>query len=667
MGSTFSRDPKQVQVKQVGYQLGGSAGGRDSFETPKVDLTVVANAIEKDSYIAQAVMRYKELIFKSGWQLKSKNDQSLLYLKTRLEIIAIATGIPTEDLFQGIGDDIVRYSNCFLVKARAKGGKGLPSGMTLTPIPPNKDPIAGYFRLPPQTIEISRDQNGNIMKYKQTSSTGGGDSLEFDPKDIIHLTVNRPVGESFGIPWLGAVIEDVRLLRKVEENIAIFLYRHAFPLLTYTVGIAEPGYESTDEEIANLKTIMEAVPTDGAFILPERHKIDSVKLNPIDAKPYLEYYENRVFTGLGMSAVDMGRGDTANRSTADAMTGMKADRVKGWQQQIQVQVDKFIIDELLVEGGFDPLINSDFDVNFMFNEIEQEMRIKTETHEIFKFEHNIQTFDETRKELGLDPNVDESRLHANLFGSLASSAQTDNMQRPTNQSGTRSGPKRATESLLEQRNEWQNSAKNRFLDAYNQLSVEWIAQLEDARLPLDFYLSIFEKAIERLLQSELDQWFLRGKEKAILQFNRSPKTKIHTQVMQWLIDDSLQLIRSHLKKIKQLTQSSNEQLSIEEQKRKIAYAFESLRYQYQGIVKSMLFKSFNAGFLFAAIAFGESSIQFDVMGTCQKCNAKRNELLSLEEMHALNELHLYKQIPPFHPNCECELKGPVVGQGGDFA
>ena len=410
-GSGFNRDPKAIQVKKVGYQINENAGGGsgDNFEGPIADFDMITEAIRRDSYLTQAVMKYTELIFKSGYSIVGKNEQALEYLDLRLGMMAVATGIPTRELWKGIAEDIVRYSNCFIVKARAKGGQGLPPGINAMAVPPSKDPVVGYFRLPPQTIEISRDDTGTVIKYKQEVD-GGGDAKEFRPEDMIHIKVNVPSGRAFGDPFIAPVLDDIRLLRKIEENAGLLMYRHIFPLLAYKIGLPEPGYEASDEELEEFRAVIDDMPTDGAIVLPERHSIEPVKVEAIDGKPYLEYFENRVFSGLGLSQVDFGRGDTANRNTADAMTGTKADRVKGWQLQIQDQIDKYLIEELLVEGGFDPIVNPEFDCDFVFNEIELESIIKKESHEIFKFTNNAITWEEMREGLGEEPVAEESHL-----------------------------------------------------------------------------------------------------------------------------------------------------------------------------------------------------------------------------------------------------------------
>ncbi|GAK42030.1 hypothetical protein TCA2_4522 [Paenibacillus sp. TCA20] len=712
-GITVNRDPKATQVKRVGYAVKNSSGGSDA-ETPKSDFAAIATAIERDSYLTQTVLKYSELIMKGGYAFKSRSDEALQYLKTRLDMMAIATQVPTDELFHGIADDIVRFHNSFVVKARAKNGVGLPPGLPATAVLPAKDPVAGYFRLPPATISITRDDQGNVTSYTQDSGSGG-DTVDFQVQDMIHIPVNRPAGEAFGIPFLAPVIDDVRLLRKVEENAALLLYRHIFPLLAYTVGVAQPGYEATDEELEAIRSVIEDLPTDGAIVLPERHKVEAVSITAIDGRPYLDYFENRVFSGLGMSQVDFGRGDTANRNTADAMGGNKADRVKGWQKTIQMYIDQFIIEELLVEGGYDPMANPDFKVNFVFNEIEQEMRIKVETHEIFKFEHNVQTWDETRKNIGMDPVTDEGRLHFQMIGmqqaehqatldqaaaAASGSAETNNKQQPTNQNGTRSGPKSSTESLKEMYDKVIGiSLKEK--DQYDQIQSEFelpIETVQSLHKEMSKVFSAMEEDVigeiqrtntrnrfpmtspsealsaihfskdkmDQVIQKEARSVLLEGAKKAATQLKLSKAPGIN-------LSQSLRLVSEFTQDSFDLMEETihhvlNEKLKgVDDENKAILITrsvFESVRHRIKAIAKTTVIKTYHYGYVLALGRSGVSSVKaLHEPGSCSTCYEKSQEIISLVELSSYDEMAIFYRIPPFHTNCECDLT--IHDEGGE--
>jgi len=670
VGGSFNRDPKANRVKRVGYQISNSSGGggRDNFETPDVDFELIETAIRTDAYLSQSIMKYEELIFKSGWSLQGKNEQSLQYVKLRLDMIAVATQIPTEELFQGIARDIVRYNNCFLVKARAKNGVGLPPGITATPVPPSKEPIAGYFILPPKTIQISRDQNGTVLKYKQEVQ-GADKPVEFKPEDIIHIKDNVLTGRAFGDPWISSVLDDVRLLRKVEENIALLIYKHIFPLLKYKVGLDKEGFEAADEEIEEIQQMVEDMPTDGIMVMPERHDIESVLINAIDGKPYLDYFENRVFSGLGMSQVDFGRGDTANRSTADAMTGIKADRVKRWQQIIQTQIDKYIIDELLVEGGFDPLVNPEYDVNFVFNEIEIERKIKQETHEIFKFNNNMQTWEETRTALGLDPVADENRLQFQMIGKTEQGIdEVNNKNQPENQHGKRTGPKRPTESLQESISD--NTESYHFLESirevYFKIRDDTIESIRREKNRLIFP-SKSPKIIESSISLSVDRLQEISMKYAKKAFNESI-SKCKEDLKQVNYPDlqesvALRVIENDIKesvsllvnKIKELIRNKfQEAKNLNEAIAFVLSIFESYESKWESFCKTLLARSYNYGYVLSLLSYGEKKASIKSEKSCKKCKEHDNDLLNIEKFSSFPESIFYK-IPPWHYGCKCEV------------
>lgn len=688
--SAFDRDPKKVRAKRVGYQIGGASGGAsDSFEFHDVDLGAIAESIRRDAYLTQGVMKYEELVFKSGWRLKSKNEQALEYIKHRLDVMAVATGIPTEEFFTQIARDIVWASNCFIVKARAKNGVGLPPGVNLQPVPPSKDPVAGYFVLPPQTIEIARDEHGEVVKYRQEAE-GGGDEIEFNPEDIIHIKVNTRSGRAFGDPWLAPVIEDVRLLRKVEENAALLLYKHIFPSLKYKVGLDKSGFEATDEEIESVEAMLEGMEEDSVYILPERHDIDSIKVNAIDGNPYLQYFENRVFSGMGLSQVDFGRGDTANRNTADAMTGQKADRIKGWQKIIQAYIDNFIIDELLIEGGYDPVINPEYDVDFVFNEIELEAMIKSENHELQKFNNNMQTWEETRANLGLDPSADEGRLHYNMIGSSSKSDagknSVDSQNQPENQNGKTSGPKRATEReantyrLSESSKEEHLSkevsalvqfAYSKYRKFYQVLKEDIISKAHESKMsyPIE---SVTSSLLVNKLQEDSLADFLA--ESSIKSFNigfESSSREIGKKVViskdhyYQIIKDSVEEINSSF--IKSLnttiegsvknTEGSSDCAS------SIASAFKANEYKIVRNIKTVILRSYNYGYAIRLLVDGQEMASVFGLDECEYCEEMNRDPLLLSEYSSLSSMFLYHLVPPWHFNCECQV---VSFKGGEM-
>ena len=252
-----------------------------------------------------------------------------------------------------------------------------------------------------------RDEYGTITKWQQETDAG---TQEFNPEDVVHFYYKRKKGNAYGTSFLVPVLDDVRALRQAEENVLKMMYRNIYPFHHVRVGTQEePGKESEVEKMAATIDDMEI---DGGIVTTERVEIKAIAANQvIDAEPYLRYMEERVFSGMGIPEIMFGRGDTANRSTGDNMTSEMADRIRAIHRIIESFFNEFIIKELLMEGGYDPVLNPDQKVELKFNDNDIDVLIKKEVHAIYKYEHNAITEDEMRLEIDMDPIEDSAREH----------------------------------------------------------------------------------------------------------------------------------------------------------------------------------------------------------------------------------------------------------------
>ena len=332
--------------------------------------------------------------------------------------MSFATQKPIEILFQEIGDDLIKYSNAFLIKKRIDS---VP-GMKLTPVLADKI-VGGYFRVDPASVKIKRDKNGNILKYEQ----GYGDNKkEFFPRDVIHFYLDKDANNAFGTPRIIAALEDVKLLRKIEGNITALIYRFSMPLYQWIVGLPEAGMQGTDPEIEKAKREVEGSTLDGIVITNERTTIKSIGAEgtALNAEGYLKYFEARVFSALGVSAAQMGRGGA--KQDADSMEAQVHDTVKHIQRVMSIFIREFILNELLLEGGYNPIINEEDIVNYEFEEISLETKVKKENHEMLKYQSNLSTIEESRRKMGMkDQVIDDSKLYKNYIETNARIKEID--------------------------------------------------------------------------------------------------------------------------------------------------------------------------------------------------------------------------------------------------
>lgn len=440
-------NPFLRKIKKLGYAVFDSVRREDQFFAAPFQFEEINQAYSNDSYVRQGLDKYIELMFKAGWEVVCKRQPVKEYMNKRFTMLADAMGMPIKQFFRYVAEDLVKYSNVFLVKKRVAPDKmSQTKGVSIQGLD-GKKPVGAYFRLPPSTMEVKVDENGTIKKYRQKTSEN---EVEFNPEEIIHIKYKKPPGKFFGVPFMVAVIDDVKLLRQLEENVSKLVYRHLYPLFVYQVGLAEEGYESEKGEVQETQEKINEMPVDGGIVLPERHKIELLSAQSnINAEEYLDYFQKRVFTGLGVSETLMGRASTSNRSTAENQSAEMRDKAKALQVVMQDFINHFIIRELLMEGGFDPVLNTKDKAEFVFNEIDTDLKIKRENHAIYQFEHNAVTHEEMRQMLGRDPVEDESRLWGNMFDTTASEADTNNRSNPQNQHSAERILKR--EALLRQK------------------------------------------------------------------------------------------------------------------------------------------------------------------------------------------------------------------------
>ena len=385
--------------------------GTDDFEQPEYELAECGRVADVDSYCRRA-FRYKEgLMFKEGWEFVGRNPRTINYIRERFRQMDEATGTPHKLLFRSLGADLIHFSNAYLTKVRkltASGGKVRKLMGKKKPV----EPVAGYFLVPPTTLRIKRDNHGKVLGYKQFMPTGLWKPFTTD--QIVHFYFDRKTGFLTGTPSLVPVMDDIRALRRIEENIELLVYQCLFPLFHYQVGTEkQPADVHPDgtREVDVVKSEIENMPAEGCIVTSERHTIEAIGAEgrALRAESYLKHFKERVFSGLGVSAVDMGIGDTANRSTADTLSRVLIDDVKAMQRTLEIFINEYMVKELLLESTFTDPLSTDNLVEIKFKEIDLDAQIKVENHNIQSYAGHAITEAELRRAYGKEPLTDEER------------------------------------------------------------------------------------------------------------------------------------------------------------------------------------------------------------------------------------------------------------------
>lgn len=366
------------------------------------DLSQIKNAVLTDSYLAVAVRKFSQLITKAGYQIKSKNEDAANYVNDRIKVIEFRTKIPFYTLITSIARDLYTYSNSYIIKTRDNNTEkfGLKAEKIFS-----GGAISGLFLADPASVTIRRNDAGAIDAYVINQE-------EYSPNDVIHLYIDKMNNADYGTSRIYSALEDVTMLRKAEGLVMTILYRFAIPVLHIKVGNTAEGQYATQKEINDARDAFQEMPNDGFIVTNERTAIEAITPNmqANQLLKFLEYLELRVFSALNASKSSMGRG--GGQSSADNTEALMHDEVRAFQNVITNFIEKYLFTELLLEGGFNPLLNKEDYVAFEFNEVSIDTKIKIESNTIQKYQGNVITLEEARRELGFSNEVSEEDMYA---------------------------------------------------------------------------------------------------------------------------------------------------------------------------------------------------------------------------------------------------------------
>jgi hypothetical protein len=379
---------------------------------PPFDPQTIHHAYLLDSYIHQSVQKYVSLILNRGWSIRSKNKQAEAYMNKRLRLLSFQTGITTEALIRGIIEDLILFGNAYLVKVRARRPNPIP-GMKLKGMRGNA-PIVGLFPVSPVTMVAKVDEDGRVEEWQQ--QVRGLTKRKWKPYNVIHLKKNSPRGTLYGISHLVPVLEDVRILRQMEQNVVLLVYRNLNPLIHAqvsmpTTGVPMVSSRAGQPRIDYISRLLEDMSPSGTVVTDADVAITvhGSESQALRADPYLGFFRERVFSGLAVSDTAMGRGSSTTRSTAEQLAADMHDTARGWQSFVTDALKWTVFFELLYELNFDPLNFEDDFVEMSWGEVDIDTKIKKETHATQLFLQNAITEDEMREHIGLKPLKDGDR------------------------------------------------------------------------------------------------------------------------------------------------------------------------------------------------------------------------------------------------------------------
>ncbi len=192
------------------------------------------------------------------------------------------------------------------------------------------------FYVEPQYMTPKR-KNGRVYEWEYENNDIGADSRSFKPESVFHVFYNRKNSDVFGTPWILPAMDDVRMLRRLEEFVQMLISKHLFPIYQYKVGTKEhPAieFDGGTSEVQFVQSQIQDLPQQGCVFTSHRHEIIAVDSREgLDISKYIEHFESRALSSLGLSEVDLGRGDCYDHET-ETLTD------SGWKKFWDVDIER---------------------------------------------------------------------------------------------------------------------------------------------------------------------------------------------------------------------------------------------------------------------------------------------------------------------------------------
>ncbi len=403
-------DPKAAKAKvKSNADYVGTYNMYNGILRPEYDMLEPFVIYDTEAYVKRATGRRLDLMFRNGYEIASDLDQdmdqgqkNIDYIYKRLNTLEYITNESTNAFFKKILFNMLLCSNCFLRKIRdEKLSAGVKSDKN------NKTPVAFYQLIPAHTI-LPYFEKGEIKHWRRFFDTGAP-WADYTLEEIIHLKWDVKPGHVYGTPRTVGVRDDIWALRRFEENVELLFVNHLFPFFHVKIGNEKapcwygPNGES---EIDTIRYQIETMPKEGIFVSDARVEVDVVGAEgrSLQTKEFMSHLKSRVFTGLGVSGIDMGEGADATRATADNISQNLKDTVKSDMESFGDIMRLQFFKEWFMEANYSVGIQKAVaTTKLVFHEIDLDNMIKEQNHTLNLYNAHLLTEPEARKKLKKPP------------------------------------------------------------------------------------------------------------------------------------------------------------------------------------------------------------------------------------------------------------------------
>lgn len=413
------------------HQIRFSAPRNVDFVRPEYDLCTIANAVQLDGLLSRYVSFISEATLANGFAPVSPDEAIEKHIIARLKEISLRTGQQAHSLLDQIASQLATYGACYVLKVRGQSRSALTQKYRL-PGAEALEPIVGLFVMEATTVSFGFDNKNRLTHYRQEI---GGISRYHNIEDVIAFSINKIPGTNSGRSAILSVLDDVRALRKLEEEMEILGFQYALPLFTYKVGTdsvpAAPG------EVDDVSATINSMPAYGMLVVPGHHTIECADSRSKESfaalQQYAAYFRSRIYAGLGVSPLVFSELSTSNRATSEMSSDITRQTIKRFQNEISARLETDLIPELLADGMFN-IWNSK--CRFVFPEPDSNEQQLRENGVSNLFINGLISRSEAREKLGYIKTFNDAESYKRLYGdSPDTRSDLSNKVAPANQFG----------------------------------------------------------------------------------------------------------------------------------------------------------------------------------------------------------------------------------------
>lgn len=363
--------------------------GRFRACVPQVDtrqFSALTDVYALDSDVQRSVLRHVELALGGGLTYVAKNQKAAEALAERLNMMAVLSGLGNvrQWFFEIFLDESI-YGNAFLYRRKTRADVPLASAKPRTAI--------AYDVIAPETVTVQLGKDNRVEGFRSSG-------VDYSPKDIVHLPYLRPSGHLFGLSPLFALLDDVRMVRGIEDITYEMVKKNLHPILHARVGVDVP-VRIADSELQVVDEAIQHMDPHSGYIVTRGHtelKMLGAESMALRTEGLIDRFRSRSYDALNLPADRI--------RNKDRIPPEMKDRVKTLREMVMGLLETTVFYEMLLDEGFDPIHKPEDRVTVLFEALDPDDQIKIENHLQQQYVQGSRGLNEIRKSMRLEPADD---------------------------------------------------------------------------------------------------------------------------------------------------------------------------------------------------------------------------------------------------------------------